>query len=112
MNGESEDANSANTLGSLIYQNFVYTYARSCAPYILEDPTLQCLLSSSNYFWCNVVGHTIFEMSSGQELIGFLPTAEDYELVDAELREVLEFIFKRKNENKFKNSISKVSKAN
>lgn len=52
-------------------------------------------------------------MSTGQELSDLLPTVEEYKLIsDGKVKELLEYIFKRNADGKFKKSISKVRNKN
>ncbi len=46
------------------------------------------------YYPIPVVGHVIYEMSSGHVLSGVVPTEEEYERVESdEVKELLQFIF-------------------
>lgn len=54
-------------------------------------------------------GHVVYEMCTGKELEGLVPSEQEYMLVpDERCKEFLEFIFKKKEDGSFKRTIKKV----
>ena len=55
-------------------------------------------------------GHVIYEMSAGRELSRLVPNEMDLRCVeDASCREILQYVFSRKDDGKFKRGIIKAS---